>query len=229
MLDTDNQQATGWFVGVLEGRGYFQNTVTISYDDLEIIVECEKYLTSQSINFDRREVKVGKKRTYYIDISYQQMVNSIDVELQCRRLGASEILRDLTINIDWLIGIFEVAGSFLIYRNHEQRLTPKIDLESTHRRVIDRAVLNLQALGLPCYVKHFDPEKSKPYTRVTLQGMKRCERFLMQITGWRSKAITLKTRDMLLFCQSRLGNPVRDPYTVEEIGWANNLRYLNSQ
>ena len=226
MLVQGNQQATAsWFTGMLEGEGHFEKRdynffrVHLSNTDLDLILVCEEFLAKSSVLFTRQEetrkTKAGKT-AYRIYISSQDARNlyvKIRSSLQCRRdqyaniVGASETECDapLTVDLQWLIGVWQAEGTFYIAKNHKGVLVPYASLENTNSKIIAKVVMTLKDLGCSWYCKDFIPTVKKPYTRVQISGMKRLQRFLNKTQGlWLGRRDNLRTSLMLEFINSRL-------------------------
>jgi hypothetical protein len=230
MLIWDNQQATNYFIGILEGEGNFidrssgYKAVEIQNNDLDIIDACEYFLKLNAILYNVYPVKAGRKTGYRIIISKQDCINlytRINSQLECRLqeyqriLGASETERDLTVNRDWLVAIYEAEGSFILSENYRGNITPKIELDNTNEKIINKIVKTLYSLQCSWYVKDYDRGK-KPFTKITIQGIKRCKRFLTIINTWRSNKINQKCKLILDYCNIRLSKTANSPYDQEE-------------
>lgn len=239
----DNQQATNWFVGILEGEGSFyrrsltNKRVIISNNDLDVINFCEKFLSHNNILFNTYKVKAGTKIGYKVtvtNVDCRNLYNIILPSLQCRLneyqliLGASETVCDLSVNLYWLIGIFEAEGSFCISENHRGHLTPKIELDNTNSRIIDKIVKTLYANNLSWYIKNYLPEKRKAYTKITIQGVKRCIRFLILTENlWQTKKNLLRSKLMLDYCRNRLQKSINAPYDLSDYVFKNQMIQIN--
>ena len=140
----DNQQETtiGWFVGILEGEGNFQEKrvrtnvhnykhsdkhytgttcefLRITNTNADIIKACERFLDKNHMLYetyeDTKRTSTGKKimRIMVSGGECRNLYNLIESELQCRRdeyqriIGSSETLRDITVSLDWLVGIWQ--------------------------------------------------------------------------------------------------------------------------
>lgn len=160
MLVWDNQQAINWFVGILEGEGHFhkynENSiyVEISNTDIDIIQACKFFLKSKSILFSVREQshKRNKKmyRIYVRNVDCHNLYNVIEQSLQGRReefqqiLSASTTLREITVSLDWLIGIFEGEGSICLTKSRGL-ITPLLDIVNTNPLILKRVVQTLKS------------------------------------------------------------------------------------
>jgi hypothetical protein len=226
---------------MLEGEGSFYRrktgytAVQIPNNDTDVIKECEQFLRDRLILFNTYEVKAGRKRGYKIIVSEadtRSLYTQIKCKMECRLnefqqiLGTSETECDLTVNVDWLIGVWEAEGSFIISRNHRGHLIPKIELDSTNERIIRKVILTLKHLGLSWYVKDYDRGK-KPFTKITIQGHKRCKRFC-RCLSWVTTRNQKRAKVMLDFCNFRLGQPLNTPVCDIDYSYWNQMKQLNS-
>lgn len=239
----DNQQATSWFVGILEGEGSFHSRnsngtrVMLHNNDKDVIQGCEDFLKRKNILFKVYNVKAGKKYGYKLCISGVDCNNlyyCILPELQCRRnefqklLGASETERDLSVDLHWLIGIWEAEGSFIVSKNFRGYLTPKIELDNTNTKIIQKIVITLKELGLSWYSKDYVPDKRKAYTKISIQGVKRCLRFTQNTKDlWRCNKNIKRSTIMLNYCLYRLSKPVNSSYDENDYIFQNQMLQLN--
>lgn len=239
----DNQQAISWFVGILEGEGSFYRRsdtnirVVIPNNDVDVISNCESFLRRNSILFDTYTVKAGTKTGYKITVTDVDCVNlytRILHKLQCRLqeyqqiLRASETTCDTSIDLHWLIGIWEAEGSFIISRNHKGYLTPKIEIDNTNPKIIWKVVNTLHYLGLSWYSKDYTPEAKKPFTKITIQGVKRCLRFTQKTTDlWRCQRNVKRSKVITEYCNHRLSKPVNSGYDESDYQFQNSMLQLN--
>lgn len=230
MLIWDNQQATGYFIGILDGEGCYKSKETgykaieISNDELDIIEECERFLSNSCVLFRRYEYILKNKIRYKIIVSMQDCINlynKIKDKLECRIkeyqkiLNAPETERDLTIDYNWLVGIYEAEGAIILSENYRGNLTPKIELDNTNEDIIYKIRKNLDMLKCSYYVKDYD-RGNKPFTKISIQGIKRCKRFLESNIKWRSKKITKKCSLLLDYCNLRLSKTFCEAYSQDE-------------
>jgi hypothetical protein len=237
MLVKENQQATAsWVSGIIEGEGHFEKRsydffrLHISNCDLDIITACEQFLTKNNILFTRyQETKKtkGSKTAYRILVSSQDCCNLYRILspfLHCRKeeyqkiVGASETTCDTSlIDLQWLIGIWQAEGTFYITRNAKGIMIPYISLENTNSKIITKIVMNLKELGLSWYCKDFVPTVKKPYTRISIFGMQRCQRFLRKTENlWIGKRDLTRTNLMLEYINSRLSKAMHEKYNDRE-------------
>lgn len=246
MLVRDNQQATkSWFAATLEGEGSFRNTaksnveVRFSNTDLDIIEANESFLRKHNIWFSTYDhSRKGKKTEYTISIRRSNyeifdyptiLYNTIVDVLECRRnefesiLGAPETKCDLSIDKDWLIGIFEAEGSFSLRFNNRQIACCKIDITNTNTKIATKAALNLKALGLSWHTR-----TQQEATYLEIHGMKRCLRFLQATENCFVAKRNLKRAELLSnFIHSRLSKPQKEPYSANEVEIVQSMIDLN--
>lgn len=253
MLDTANQQATiGSFTGILEGEGSFHGSkgtqVRISNSDPDIILACESFLTKQYIWYTTSNQKRdGKKKEYTIYISNSRnsvfqyatiLYKSLGQSLQCRHseyeslIGASTTTRDLTIDKDWMTGIYEAEGSFSLLMNHRGVIVCNIKLGNTNKRIITKIERNLSIMQCAYHIRDKIPIKDthKPSQEVEIHGMKRCRRFLEAMYGrWISTKNNKRASLMLQYINTRLSHSFKDPYTEKELRIMQAICDINSQ
>lgn len=253
MLAQDNQQVTSsWFCGILEGEGSFDDIknrkrVRICNTDEDIIEACEDYLKRNFIWYTTfKSVRKGKKDTYDISISsgkkdilfdYPQMLfNLIDNDLECRRsefeqlLGTSTTTRGPSVNLDWLIGIYEAEGSFSSVLNCRGLITHKIELPNTNELILKKVILNLKAIGCTYYIetkKKYQEHHTQSYS-ISIYGMKRSLSFLQATNGkwvsWRKAKLASLMQE---FAESRFSMPHKTPYTEEQLQIVRTMKDLN--
>ena len=231
MLVMDNQQATAWFVGILEGEGSFgtrhggSGRIQIHNNDKDIIDKCEEFLKQNQVLFSTYQVKAGKKIGYKLCITMQDCINLFRIvqeQMDCRNqefqqiVGASETEREPSINVSWLIGIWEAEGSIFLSTNHRENLIPRLELDNTNSKIIKKIVINLRNLGCSWYCKDYD-RGHKPFTRITIQGLMRCQRFLRKVKNlWQSRRNEKQSQLLLEFVDSRLQMGIKEPYTQHQ-------------
>lgn len=238
----DNQQATSWFVGILEGEGSFykrsetNKRILIPNNDLDVIKTCEKFLADNLILYKTYQVKAGTKIGYKItitDVDCKNLYTRILQDLQCRLdefqriLGASETECNISANLHWLVGIFEAEGSFCISENHRGYLTPKIEIDNTNEKIVGKVIETIKSLSLSWYVKKYFPEGRKPFTKVSIQGTKRCLRFLQQVSDWRTTKNVQRSKVMVDYCTQRLQKPINSGYDSSDYNFRNTMLQLN--
>jgi LAGLIDADG-like domain len=239
----DNQQVTSsWFTGILEGEGNFRKQhnkypeIRIVNTDLDIIKGCQKYLDNNHImyNFSNRD-RINRKKLYTISIinnsygKYPQILFKL-LNLECRHneyqkiLDTSETTCALTIDFDWLIGIFEAEGGFSLTLDHRNYAQLEINLINKRKEIINKVALNLKALYCAYNIRSF-----KSYRVVRICGMKRCKRFLYATKNkWISSRNIKRSSLMYEFSESRLEMPQREPYTSRQLQIIQTMRDLNS-
>lgn len=254
MLAQGNQQVTsGWFCGILEGEGNFrlkQNyaVVRISNTDEDIIEKCEDFLRQNYISFTtsvyprkrgkpEHVVTIAQKKSD-LPFNYALMLyNLIEGKLQCRRneyqqiLGTSTTTRDATIDLDWLIGIYEAEGSFYVRIERNQYAQPRVIIVNTNQKIIEKIRLNLDYLNCTYHIKDmFGQEYNhKNYTIISIYGFKRCLKFLQATENywlaWRNQK---RTSLMKEFIESRLSMPQGSGYTQGEQMLIQSIKDFNS-
>ncbi len=239
----DNQQVTsGWFSGILEGEGNFRKQhgkypeVRIVNTDLDVIRNCQKYLKDNLIqyNFSDRD-RVNCKKIYTISIinnscgKFPKLLFEL-LNLECRRneyqqiLDTSETTCALTIDFDWLIGIFEAEGGFSLTLDHRNYVQLEINLINKRMEIINKVALNLKALYCSYNIRKF-----KSYKVIRICGMKRCRKFLYSTSNrWLSLRNIKRTSLMYEFSESRLKMPQRESYTDRQLQIVQTMRDLNS-
>ncbi len=240
MLEMDNQQATSWFTGILEGEGSFSLDshngcrVRISNTETDIIEKCSKFLTNRAILHNISSSQRGnKKREYEICVAgptdCKNLYLHIDSHFDCRRreleqiLGASETTRDDSSDLWWLIGFLEAEGSFHISRrmsrNNEPNYSPEITVSNTRFLLIGKTVKTLYFHGMSWHISHHRPDNKNhsECKTVTIRGYMRVQRFLRVTSGmWQSSRIEKKASLVLEFCNSRLSMNIKEPYTARQ-------------
>lgn len=240
----DNQQATSWFCGILEGEGSFHIRksgsvrIQLHNNDKDIIDECEKFLLSLNLIVGVYPVKAGKKIGYKIcipDLESKSLYPRIYQQMECRRneyqrmLGASETTCDPTVDLYWLIGMFEAEGCFFISQNHRGHFTPRIELDNTNRTIIKKIVATLSVHNCAWHCKDYVPTIKQEYTKLSIPGMLRVRRFLSETKGlWRSSRNIKRTNLMLEYINSRLETPNNTPYNNREKQIYYEIKQLNS-
>lgn len=132
MLIQDNQQATiGWITGILEGEGTFSNkeysrcSIRVHNTDECIITAFTRFLAKNLIKYYISKDQRTSKVCYTVQINGKNncsiLYRTIESSLQCRRkefqecIDVSETECDLPVkDLNWLIGIFEAEGTFLL-------------------------------------------------------------------------------------------------------------------
>lgn len=253
MSSCENQQVTrSWFVGILEGEGSFRNTaksnkeVRISNCDTDIIRGCENYLRANNIwatkgtgyrdgKKPEHTIRIANSRSQvfqYAELLYKLISPSMECRLDeyQRILGTPETTCDLSVDLDWMIGIFEAEGSFNLRLNHRGVANLKIDLPSTNRKIIQKVVLNLHAMGCSWHIR--DKISDNPHHRdarvAEIHGMRRCRRFLAATNGmWVADRNQKRSSMMIQFIDSRFSHSQKDPYTTEELRYIQVVEDLN--
>jgi hypothetical protein len=235
----DNQQATSWFVAILEGEGSFfeRPRIQIPNNDVDIITECERFLRSNLVLFETYSVKAGTKTGYKILISKHEcycLFKKIIHRIECRHqefqriLGASETERNLSDDFQWMIGIWEAEGSFFLSQNHRGNLTPRAELDNTNSRILQKLVVTLKSNQVSWYAKRYFPEERLPYTKILINGFHRLHRFLLLTRNqWRCKRNIQRTELLLKYIQLRLAKGQKSPYSNQEYEIYNQLKILN--
>lgn len=251
---------SSWFVGFLEGEGNFsipknnsQNgRIRITNTDLDLIEACESFLSNNKIHYYTQQDAKRKNRrgkdcyTIYIknnrfDEFYEycnELYKLIGNKVECRKneydqllgITASETIHPLTIDLDWLVGIWEAEGSFSLFRNNWDRLVYNINLVNTNVRILDKVVINLKAIGCPWYVqsRNKPEEHHKQATSIIISGFKRCKYFLDVTEGkWVSRRNKKRSTLMLEFIKSRLSKPEKETYSDREESIIQSIKDLN--
>jgi hypothetical protein len=238
-MKMDNQQATSWLCGFIDGEGSFRDTkksgiqTRISNTEVDAIGFCETNLTRLGIDNSMSDWKrKGKKREYEICISSwtdnYQLYNRLDSSL-CRIneleaiIGASETTREATSNIDWLAGMYEAEGSFSIgrvmTRGNKPNYQVQVCISNKRCSIIDQIVLTLSNNQLSYYITDHYPTNPKhaPYQAVGITGMLRCYRFLDTIQPYlRTSKYRIKCELIIEYINSRLSKVRTEPYSDRE-------------
>lgn len=246
MLVWENEQATSWFVGILEGEGSFHVReggsirIQIHNNDKDIIDYCVEFLRTQMILSNVYIVKAGKKKGYKLCISRQDCINlytRLGHKLECRKteyqriMGASETtcVTSVSVDLHWLIGIWEAEGCFLFIKDCNEKIIPKIELDNTNSKIIDKIISTFKFLGLAFYAGNYVPDKKKPYTKISIAGVLRCKKFLEKTRNlWRSDRNYQRSEAILNFINSRLSKEQKETYSEQEVQWFHRVRLLNS-
>lgn len=235
----DNQQATiNWLIGILDTKANFEKSprIMMTWTNEDIVIAFETFLRSNNIESERF---VDKKRSKHASTVYRlyikngnclKLYNIVQSNLEIRKyefqeilkIGASETLCDLTQNPNWLAGAFQGIGVFEICRyftkGEKPKITPQIILNTENLRIIDRMSLTLKSLECAFYLKKFVPTVYNSYTRVTISGYKRCQRFFIAMKDfWVGKQDSLKTSLILQLAESRIPKEAEEPYTEKEM------------
>lgn len=237
----DNQQEmTSWLCGFIDGEGSFSNTrrggckVNISNTELDAIELCCDILTQLGIFYTvHNQKRSNRKRIYTIAIQGWEncfhLYNAIKDFGLCRIdelkaiVSSSEITRETTANLHWMIGVFEADGTFHIScskrRGDEILYRPKIGFDNTRPRIIDQVVKTLWAKELSWHIYHHVPtvEKYKEHDAIDICGYKRVKRALDVIVPL-IKTSKYKQRTALLqeFVTTRLAQETKEPYTQRQ-------------
>lgn len=253
MLVWDNQPETSvsWFVGILEGEGCFLDyrkdiEVKIANNDLDIIESCEGFLKRNHIYFAtycvrskkglrNEEYTISVRKSNTLIFNYPEILYKlIESKLECRLdeyqriLGSSQTERAPSVDLDWLIGIFEAEGSFSLCMNHRDRVNYQISISNTNSRIMEKVMKNLFSLGCPYHVNSRVREGRKNITDVTVAGMKRCQKFLLVTKNkWLARRNQRRTSLMLEFIDSRLAMDIKELYTDRQLQIIQIMRDLN--
>jgi len=219
----DNQQATSWLSGIIEGEGSLTSErLRISNTELDLIEKCEEILRKLGIPYNRSSSQRGnRKREYDLCIWQNRIPNLLKhLKLECR-FESSETTREGSVDLWWLIGILEAEGSFHICnrmsRKDQMNLNPEITLTSTTEKIISKVATNLYALGMSYHIQSYTPEKHTPYRVLTIRGYKRVQRFLLRVTEFQTKKYQQKATLLLAFCNTRLAQSQKEPYTERQL------------
>ena len=231
----DNQQATSWFVGILEGEGSFSKDrhngcrIRISNTESDIIDKCSKILFEKHIiNNVSSWQRNNRKREYELVIYGLECHKLFPlIPIQCRLeqyqqiLGSSETTCETTEDVYWLLGILEAEGSFHISRrwsrNNTVNYSPEITVSNTNFKIIAKISKTLYSLGIGFYIRHCKPMKYSEYKVITICGYKRVRSALWKIPNeWVSARIQKKVSMHLEFSDSRLNQNKVDPYTEKQ-------------
>lgn len=249
-----NQQVTsiGWFVGILEGEGSFRNTrgnnaeIRIVNTNVDIITACENFLKQNNIYFVTGQQRL-KSNKIISSISIRNSLNQfynypevlyklVDSKLECRNteyqriLGTSETIRLPSIDLDWLIGIFEAEASFSLTKCNRGQVHPRINISNTNLLIVDKIIKNLQNLECAVYIKNKQKANNncKEIISIDISGMKRCLRFLDPTHNlWVAKRNLRRTSLMMEFINSRFSKNQKEAYTVEELQIVQSMTDLN--
>ena len=228
----DNQQATNWLCGILEGEGSFSRgkhsgtRFRISNTESDLIELCVSILKQNHILHTVSNGQRGKrKREYEIAIQSEAQCARLYRTLQptCRFQGefeSSETTREGSLDLYWLIGILEAEGSFHINRRESRggvwNLNPEITICSTTTQIVSKIADVLFALKLSYYVQAYTPEKHTPYKVVAIRGYLRVQQLLKCVTDFQTSKYKTKASLLKEFTGSRLTQHVRDPYTERQ-------------
>ncbi len=251
MLVQDNEQVTkvGWFCGILEGEGYFkvsEKKIIINNTDVGIIDACKRFLKSNYVYFTDHEVKwKNYKLQYYITIPNNKtdsvqwcnrLYELIKNNLECRRnqfeqlLGTSETICDLSVDLDWLAGIYEAEGSFSLIFDYRNQAAFEIQIANTNLIIIDKIARNLVNIYCAYHFSERNGKKDhhKKLWYIRIRGFKRCNRFLYKMKGrWMSPRNIKRTSLMSEFIDLRLRQDLRDPYSDRQRQIVQAMRDLN--
>jgi hypothetical protein len=242
MLVQDNQQVTdSWFAAILDGEGSFRITkhgtpeVRIVNTDLDIIDACEQFLKGNHIVYKKSSQKVrNRKRFFTVGITndsnqifqYATMLyNLLEPKLQCRRqqfqriLGTSETLRPLTVDFDWLIGIWEGEGYFSLTKGYRGSADMQIGLGNTNPLILEKVAINLKAIDCPFYIrsKNYERKEWKNAQEIVIRGLHRCYKFLQGTnTKWSAKRNVRLSELCTEFVNSRFMKEAKDEFTLRE-------------
>lgn len=253
MTDLDNQQATSsWFIGILDGEGSFRNTkksnieVRISNTDIDIIEKCEEFLRINNIYFSTYHNKRSNRKIEYT-ISVRNSRNMfynypknlyqiLEKKLECRRdeyqqiLGASETECDLSVDLNWFVGVFEAEGSFSLVMNNRGRATIKLEISNTRYKIIEKAAKTLHSLGCSYHImaKNRYKDHYKIPKSIEIYGMKRSFRLLQVCRNlWISSRNKKRSSLLLEFIESRLPTNQKEPYTERQLQIIQTMKDLN--
>lgn len=243
MLITDNQQATtiSWFTSILEGEGSFKilpsgsGEVSISNTDLDIIESCESFLRKNCIWFSRYTYRRDGRPEYIIRLQNSQteilqyakmLYDLISPSLECRYneyqtiLGAPTTTRGLSIDHNWLAGIFEAEGSLSLTLDYRGSAAFAITISNTNTRIIDKVMTNLKSMHCGFHIR--DKIKAKDHYKdariVAITGMLRCRTFLSTMTGlWVSTRWNKMAALLDAFIGSRLLKSRKCSYSPKEL------------
>jgi hypothetical protein len=224
----DNQQATSWLVGILDGEGSFdKNRLRISNTEIDLIHQCEDIISSFGISVSISSTQRGKRKREY-DLAINGRIKclcfleELKTKLYCRQfhLESSETTCECSADFWWLIGILEAEGSFHISchmsRNNTVNYNPEITVCSTNTKIIDKTVKTLYSLGLSWHISSYIPLKHSPYKVITIHGYKRVQRFFQIINEFQTKKYKLKSSLLKEFVNLRLLQNIKEPYTKRQ-------------
>lgn len=246
----NQQATKNWFIGFMEGEGCFIERRILPHDnrdnrkinyqpcctrvsntEIDLIHICQRFLNQNGILHYVVSSKRGKnKQMNEIYISGEQeckiLYHLVKDQMDCRIneleriLGASSTTREMSLDLDWLIGFFEAEACFTISTgNHKAgniSHTPEIIMENTNPLTVMKSVKIFHNLGLSWYVRDCQREH-KPYQRITISGCKRIDRFLKATNGlWLGSKTIRKTRLLKEYCDSRLSKKPKEPYSDDE-------------
>lgn len=236
------QQATmtlDWFIGFLEGEGCFINRddkkcheVRISNTEIDVLEACSRFLSKNYIvNRIYANKRIGKNKIVFdlyisglqdCKILYNLVKNNMDCrinELE-KVVGASTTTRETSLNLNWLIGLFEAEGCFTINTQMHKKgnisHSPAIIMENTNFMIIEKTVKTLYNLGLSWYIRDrvFENPNYKPSQVITIAGWKRVVRFLnMTKDAFVGSKTIRKVKLLTEFCKSRLSKESKEPYS----------------
>ena len=115
------------------------------------------------------------------------------------------------------VGVYACARPSRLGTNQTIQVKPTIALANTERALIDEYCSILKELNVPFWVSHRPAQgRNAESWTVTVNGLKRVMRLLPYlIAGCKGKKRE-NARDMFAFCQSRLSDWLRAPYTAEQ-------------
>ena len=128
--------------------------------------------------------------------------------------------------IAYLCGLIDGEGCVGVYargrlsenkRNHSIQVKPNVSFCNTERALIDEYCSILTELNIPFWVSH-RPAKGRNAEswHVTVCGLKRVLHILPYIIAGCKGKKRENAQDVLAFCQSRLSDWLRAPYTKEQ-------------
>ena len=237
----DNQQEISWFVGILDGEGSFDHRagfINITNTDLDIIDKCYTILKNNGIDSKvyNDSIRIGRKpasRIYVPRLDWHKFCRLFGDKLECRLVflqpeSSSETTRTPTVDLHWLMGIWEAEGTLSLCSNHKDQYTPRIKLANTNEKIISKIRVTLNSLGAAYYCKDFRVGSKKPYTDIGIHGAKRAIRFLNIAKGlWRSSRNIKRSELLIKYINSRFSKPQNVSYSDEERNIYHQMQQLN--
>jgi hypothetical protein len=246
----DNQQETeiGWFVAILEGEGSFRDEykhkrqVRISNTNLEVISRCEQFLKRNSICYSiHPNYRLNRKPIFDISITgweAKRLYYYIEHHLECRNdeyqliLGSPQSIREPSVDLDWLIGIFEAEGYFSLTINKRGYAALSIGMSNTNRRIISKTVLNLRRIDVLYYIQNTTKYNKKPHYKesqqIAIVGLLRCEKFLRETKNkWKLSVSKRKSELMREFVNSRLAVSQTQSLSARQLQIIETVKDLN--
>lgn len=247
-----NEIPIGWFVGILDGEGSFginrnRACIRIYNTDLDIIEGCEQYLKQNNIYFATyKELRTGKQKDIYI-ITIRESINQfydyskllydlIENKLECRKEQYQSILNIpitecvQTVDIDWLVGVYEAESSISMILRKTNTVDINITVQNTNFKILSKIGINLRALG--CEYKYNDlqtrKENWKPKAEIVIRGVKNARYFLEKLKGkWISERNIKRTSLILEFIRHRTKQKKSETYTDIQYELIEQVKNLN--